>query len=102
MDFQNFSDWKQVLAETNNYLTYEQCLKINQYLKSYRDACLKNNSNQVIPQSFQDAANRLNQRIQHYESIKKPFFATYIIPMLSALIGAVVGAVLTYWLTLPQ
>gem|GEM_PF-4634915 len=73
MDFDKFSDWQQVLSETNNSLTYEQCLKINQYIVSYQNACLRNNSKHVMPKHFQEAANRLNQRIQHHESIKKPF-----------------------------
>ncbi|MEL7308762.1 MAG: hypothetical protein AAGK05_13410 [Pseudomonadota bacterium] len=101
MDFVKFSDWQQVLAETNNSLTYEQCLKINQYIKSYNAACLKNNSKHVMPSKFQDASNRLNERIQHHESIKKPFFATYIVPILAGVIGAIAGSLLTFWLALP-
>lgn len=102
MDFDKFSDWEQVLAETNNSLTYEQCLKINQYIVSYQKACLRNNPKDVMPRLFQEAANRLNQRIQHHESIKKPFFATYIIPILAGIIGAAVGSLLTFWLTMPK
>ena len=102
MDFDKFSDWKQVLSETNNSLTYEQCLKINQYIVSYNDACLSNNPQHVMPKHFQEAANRLNQRIQHHESIKKPFIATYIVPILSGIIGAVVGSLLTFWLAMPK
>ncbi|MGF1693915.1 hypothetical protein [Photobacterium kagoshimensis] len=101
MDFNKFSDWQQVLAETNKTLSYEQCLRVKQYIETYQAACLKNNPDHVMPNSFQDAANRLNQRIQHHESMKKPLFATYIIPILAGVIGAVVGALLTYWLTTP-
>ncbi len=102
MDFVKFTDWKQVLAETNNSLTYEKCLKINQYIASYQKACSKNNPKHVMPLHFQEAANRLNQRIQHYESIKKPFFATYITPILTGIIGASFGSLLTFWLAMPS
>ncbi|HFQ5096794.1 TPA: hypothetical protein ACGUU3_000008 [Vibrio vulnificus] len=99
IDYEKFSDWQQVLAETNKSLSYEQCLKIKKYIDKYQEACISSNPNHVMPKSFQDASNRLNERIQHHESVKKPFVATYVIPVLSGILGAVVGALVTYWLT---
>lgn len=95
MDFKTFSDWQQVLAETNKSLSYKQCQKIKTYIESYQAACLTNNPNHVMPTSFLDASNRLNERIQHHEASKKPFIATYIIPIITVVIGAVV----TVWMS---
>ncbi len=99
MDFNKFSDWKQVLAETHKSPSYAQCLEIKKYIESYQAACLSTNSKHVMPNTFLEASNRLNERIQHYEASKKPFIATYVVPIVTGVIGAVAGSIITVLMT---
>lgn len=96
LDLDNFSDWQQVVEETQKTLSYQQCLKLKAYIEKYQVHCVETNPDADLPQDLLDAKGRVNKQLHHLRTPQKKSFAeTWMIPIVAIVIGGMVG----FWLT---
>jgi hypothetical protein len=96
LDLVNFSDWPQVLLETEKTLPYKQCLQLKVYVERYQSHYVEMHPDNDLPSELLEAKSRINKQIHQLKTAQKRSPAeTYLIPIVAIIIGGAVG----FWLT---